>query len=350
MDIPLVIDKEDQKWALLEKILDIFAARRVKQELAKQGLQPVAKAGAMLRIVLIAMFFSVEFSYVLDELERRKELRAFAHLGELPSAPQLYRFLSRFDETQFIGFVSGVLNSICTKRGRGGAIVIDSTDLTVDVNWFRKKIKKADLEERDYGWGYAPSKGFYVGYKLTLAIKYPSLKPLAFLLHQGSPNDAKLFKHILEELKRRRIARNGDTVVCDRGYYAYKNYLTALSRFRLIPVIFPKKTFDEGRLRGLLSFPLTLYGHSGIEAEKAFFRGLVRRLLLGLANWEAYRPIRAMIEDVFKLAKEAFSLKKLHRYTRRSAKKIVCATVLLVGVVTALGIRSKEDLERLAEW
>jgi hypothetical protein len=350
MNISLVIDEDDQEWALLGKILDIISARRVKQELAKQGLEPVEKAGAMLRIVLIAMFFSVELSYVLAELERKKELRAFAHLGELPRAPQLYRFLSRFDEAQFIGFVSGVLNAICTKKGRGGAIVIDSTDLMVDVNWFRRKITKADLEERDYDWGYAPSKGFYAGYKLTLAIKYPSLKPLAFLLHRGSPNDTKHFKGILEELKRRRIARNGDTIVCDNGYYAYKNYLAALSGFKLIPVIFPEKTFDEGRLKGLLSYPLTVFRESGKEDEMEFFRRLVRRLLFKLANWETYRPIRALIENIFKLAKEAFSLKKLRRYSGRSAKKIVGMNVLLVGVVAALGIRSKDDLERLAAW
>jgi hypothetical protein len=101
MDIPLVIDKEDQKWALVGKILDIIPARRVKQDLAKQGLEPVDKAGALLRIALIVIFFSVE----------------------------LYRFLSRFDEAQFIGCVSGVLNAICTKSGREGAMVIASTDL-----------------------------------------------------------------------------------------------------------------------------------------------------------------------------------------------------------------------------
>jgi hypothetical protein len=76
----------------------------------------------------------------------------------------------------------------------------------------------------------------------------------------------------------------------------------------------------------------------------------MRSLLLNLVNWKVYRPKRAIIEDVFKLAKEAFSLKGLHRYTERSVKKIVCVNVLLVGVVVALGIRSKEDLKRLAEW
>ncbi|MHC1635684.1 MAG: hypothetical protein ACXQTS_03550 [Candidatus Methanospirareceae archaeon] len=55
------------------------------------------------------------------------------------------------------------------------------------------------------------SKGYYIGYKLSLAIEHPSLRPVAFLLHQGSPNDAKIYEKILEELRRKRIARNGDT-------------------------------------------------------------------------------------------------------------------------------------------
>ena len=228
--------------------------------------------------------------------------------------------------------------------------MVDSTDLTVYLNWSRRRITRADLEGRDYDWGYSPTKGFYSGYKPTLAIKHPSLKPLAFLLHRGSPNDAKLFEEILKELKRRRLARNGDTIICDKGYSAYKNYLLAVSGFKLIPVIFPKKTFDEGRLRGLLSYPLTVFRDKGKEDEKEVFRRLVRSLLLKITNWEAYRPIRAFIENVFKLAKETFSLKKLHRYTMRSVKKIVSVSVLLVGVVLAFGIRSKEDLERLAEW
>ena len=43
-----------------------------------------------------------------------------------------------------------------------------------------------------------------MGYKHTMVIEYPSLMPVAFLFHQGSPSDAKLYEEILEELKRRR--------------------------------------------------------------------------------------------------------------------------------------------------
>jgi len=54
-------------------------------------------------------------------------------------------------------------------------------------------ITKADLEEKEFKWRYSSSKGYYMGYKLTMVIEYPSLMPVAFLLHQGSPGDANLY-------------------------------------------------------------------------------------------------------------------------------------------------------------
>ena len=161
--------------------------------------------------------------------------------------------MSRFGEKQFVRFVSGVLSSICAKRGRNRVLIVDSTDVSLDLNWFRKKITKADLEEKEFKWGYSSSKGYYIGYKLTMVIEYPSLMPVAFLLHQGSPSDAKLYEEILEELKRRRIARDGDTIIFDKGYYGYKNYAMVIYRFKVIPVIFPRKNFKMEKLIGMLS-------------------------------------------------------------------------------------------------
>jgi len=71
---------------------------------------------------------------------------------------------------------------------------------------------------------------------------------------------------------------------------------------------------------------------------------------LPTGNWKKYKPIRGMIEDIFKLAKNAFSLKNLHRYTKRSVKKFVCLHVLLIRIVVSLGINSKEELQKIAEW
>jgi len=100
----------------------------------------------------------------------------------------------------------------------------------------------------------------------------------------------------------------------------------------------------------MLSYTISIFNRSNPEKEKDFYKGLVKSLKAILENWEKYKPIRVMIEDIFKLAKNAFSLNNLHRYTKRSVKKFVCLHVLLVGIVVSLGINSKEELQKIAEW
>jgi hypothetical protein len=202
---------------------------------------------------------------------------------------------------------------------------------------------------RDYGWGYSPVHGHYIGYKLTLAIDYPSLKPLAILLHRGSPHDAPLFEEILLELKRRRIARTEDLVICDRGYYSYQNYVDGVIDFRIVPLIFSKKNFSRKNLLNRLSYALTVFGRSDTRDRIQLFKRLVKKLLAGLADQSIYLAIRSLIEDVFKLAKNAFSLKDFHHYTTRSVKNAVCLNILLLGLVVSFGFRSKMQLQSLAE-
>jgi len=101
---------------------------------------------------------------------------------------------------------------------------------------------------------------------------------------------------------------------------------------------------------GMLSYPLSIFNSSNPEREKKFYKGLVKSLKVKLENWKKYRQIRGMTEDIFKLAKDAFSLKKLHRYTMRSVEKSVCLHVLLVGIVVSRGINTKEELLKIAEW
>ena len=74
------------------------------------------------------------------------------------------------------------VNAVCEKRKSGKTIIIgDTTNLTVDIDRFRKKYKREDLKDKDYKWAYSRSKGYF-SMKLVLAIEYHSLKPLAFLV------------------------------------------------------------------------------------------------------------------------------------------------------------------------
>jgi hypothetical protein len=72
-----------------------------------------------------------------------------------------------------------------------------------------------------------------------VALDYRAMQPLAFLIHSGS-NDAPIFDQILKELKNRRLIRNGDTLIFDKGYYSYNNYVNGILHYKIIPIIFLK--------------------------------------------------------------------------------------------------------------
>ena len=63
------------------------------------------------------------------------------------------------------------VNAVCEKRKSVKTIIIgDTTNLTVDINRFRKKYKSENLKDKDYKWAYSRSRGHYIGMKLVLAI------------------------------------------------------------------------------------------------------------------------------------------------------------------------------------
>jgi len=88
-------------------------------------------------------------------------------------------------------------------------MIVDGSAITLDLNFFRRKFRKKDLETKDYRWGFSNVRGFYLGFKLTLVVEYPTLLPLCVLLHPGSPPDLVLFEEILNELKRRELFVTG---------------------------------------------------------------------------------------------------------------------------------------------
>ena len=131
-----------------------------------------------------------------------------------------------------------------------------------------------------------------------------TLCPVSILIHSGTPNDSKLFEPTLKELKRRRIIKNKDIILFDRGYYSYKNYEIGVNEYGIVPVIFPKSTFKMERLDGRLSYPIDVFDKkSDIHENKKLFKEIKCILLDKLTNWEDLKPIRGIIEDFFKVAK-----------------------------------------------
>lgn len=318
----------------------------------KIRVPPIKTATEAVKIAIIAMFFSVDYAFVIRELKNRKKLRRFVGIKEVPSVETVYSTLSKIDENQFVSLIIGILNSCCNWRRRHGmnTFLVDATAITLDLNWFKRTYSKAKLERREFKWGYSPTHGHYIGYKLTLALDSRSLKPVCFLLHPGSPHDSVLYDEIMRELKRRRIIRIGDIVVFDKGYYSYDNYVQGIFEFNIVPLIFSKKKFSISKLMRKCVYPLWIFGRSDTKILMKRFASLARRLFMHLRDEIPFLVKRSLIEDVFKTAKNAFGLRKIHKYTTKSVKKTIYLNVLLLGLVISLGFDKKIDLQRLAEW
>jgi len=164
----LYFDKNDFKWVLLGKVLNIFDSRKTHQELAKNGITPLKRSVNILKIVMIAIFFNLEVSYVVSELNRNKKLKKQLKIQEVYSANQVYEFLSRIDERKFYEFTIKLLNSLNFKNRRGiRDVIVDGTDLQIDLHWWGRRISKKSLLKKPYKWGYSSSKGLLYRVKIN---------------------------------------------------------------------------------------------------------------------------------------------------------------------------------------
>jgi len=276
-------------------------------------------------------------------VNKRLELRKFLRIEEEVKLRSIYNFMSKFESEQFINLVFSILNANSNKRrNKPSILILDWTDISLDLNPFRKR----DLKNKPYKWGYS-TKGFFLGMKMMILIDYSTLTPLFFHVYPANVHESKIYPLILEMLKRKRLIRFGDSIIMDRGFYAYKNYLIGI-RYGVVPLIIPRKNFRLEKLEGLISYPLFIFNSKNVEKEKKRYRKLVKRLFEGLKM--NLKTLRSIIEDVIKLGKEAFSLKQLHCYSFEPVRKRCSLSVLLTGMTIKLGFREKKVIQRLSEW
>jgi hypothetical protein len=351
MKAPLIPLNEDFKWKLLSEILNVFDLRSCRQILTKRGILPLQKSVPVIKIVLLSMFFSCEISYAIRELKERESLRNFLKISSVPSENEVYGILSKYEPKQLTVFVFELLNELCPKRKSGSrSIIIDSTDINLNLNWHAKKITKESLEYKEYKWGHSTHRGFFIGMKLTLALEYQTLKPLAFLINEANVSEPKIYPEILKELKRRRIIKAGDVIYADRGYYSYENYVISVREFKVVPLIFPRKNCNFRKLFNMLRYPLKIFdSRRDTEKEINIYKEIIAKFKDLISKWKEFRSVRSIIEDIFKLAKKAYSMEDLHRYTRNSVQKYCSLAVLLVGITVNYGIKERKELQAFSE-
>jgi len=347
----LNLDIKDPNYTLLKKIFKIIDSRKSLEILASYGFKNLNKQIFAFKIIFISMFFGLDISFILNELESKKELQDYFKISEILTADQVYKIFSQQNPENLLKALNRILNHQNRVKRRGKkTFIVDATPVDLDFNFNRNKKTKEHLKTLNLKWSYSSSKGFYIGFKATVIIDYDSMNPVSILIHSGAPNDAKLFDEIMENLQKRRIIRKGDIIIFDKGYYSYKNYQLGISKYKIVPFIFPKDNFNKTKLNDQLSYPLQVFKKTKkVLAQKQFYNNLKIELFKKLDDWKKFKPIRGKIEDFFKLLKQGLNMKEIHKYTPKSVAKTVYLNVFLGALIISQGFYSKTAIQQLSE-
>ena len=347
----LNLDIKDPNYTLLKEIFKIMDSRETSEILAPFGFKNLDKLVFTFKIIFISMFFGLDIPFILSELESKEKLRKYFKISKVWSADQVYKTLSLQDPEKLMKALNRILNSRNRVKRRGKKIfVVDATPVDLDFNFNRNKKTKEYLKTLNLKWSYSSSKGFYIGFKATVVIDFDSMNPVCILIHSGAPGDAKLFDEIMENLQKRRIIEKGDTLIFDKEYYSYENYQIGISKYKIVPFIFPRDNFKRNKLNDQLSYPLQAFKKTKkIITEKRFYDNLKHELLKKLDNWKKFKPIRGKIEDFFKLLKQGLNMREIHKYTPKSVAKTVYLNVFLGALIISQGYYSKTAIQQLSE-
>ena len=91
--------------------------KRCKESLRRNEITPVNKAIDILKIVILTMFFELEISYVVSEINKRHKIRKFLGIENEVKLKSVYDFMG-FEAEQFANFVFYLLMLIRKERER----------------------------------------------------------------------------------------------------------------------------------------------------------------------------------------------------------------------------------------
>ena len=345
-------DSRDPKFNLLGRIFKIIDSKKFKDTCNRKGIKNRQMMVNSIKILFMSMYFSYTISDVVNELNRSLKLRKFAGFSnEIPTAEQIYEYMSRYSAEQYCKIVNSTLMRFNKEnRGTYNRFIADATPSACDFNNDKHFIPKEHLEKLNLKWGFSTTKGHFIGFKVTVVLNEKTMAPVSILIHSGAPNDSKIFDEVLQDLQKRRIIKRKDIILFDRGYYGYKNYQIGINKYRIVPIIFPKESYKEEKLKGQMSYPMEVFSkNKNTEDLKKDIDSIASILYQKLRNWKDLKPIRGIIEDFFKVAKDAFGLGEFHSYTVESMSRKIYLCLLLTTLIVQQGYKTKTQLQRLAE-
>jgi hypothetical protein len=349
MKIPLIPDEKDPIWNLFDKVVKVIDSRTFQEELGRNDFKNINNHQTLIKLLLLSMFFKKDVSDVYNQVNTKSRLSKFLNIDDLLSLKQYRELYTRNRHVKYLELTLKTLNKLQFKRIRHiRTIVLDSTSITLDLKFHGKFLSKQMLLSKDYKRCYSTNIGHYAGFKMTIAIEQRTCKPLAILMHQGCPNDSKIFDDMLFELQKRRILRIGQLILADRGFYSLNNYSIGINKYKIVPLLFPKKKPSLITLIMRLQDPLDAFKDE--KCQKGIYHYLREKLIHLLPKWEDFRRSRWKIEKVFDFLKNELKLKNIHAYTKNSVYKHVYLNVLLMGILISKGYNEIEEIITLVDF
>lgn len=211
----LNFSKKDPKFTLLNKVFKYIDNKKAMRIYGRNGIKNIPMMVICIKIIFMASYFGYSVSKLIDEINRDNRLRKFIGIGgEVPKVSQVYEYISRYSSDKFVNIVNSLLKT-CNKNYRKSykKYIVDSTAVECDINHVKQYISLEKLKKLKLKWGYSTTKGYFIGFKVTVVLDEKTLCPVSILIHPGAPNDSKLFDQTLKELKRRCIIKLKNIII-----------------------------------------------------------------------------------------------------------------------------------------
>jgi len=323
---PLIPDIRHPKWIIAIKILEIIASPRAIKIAGRLKISDIDNFLLSIKLLVLSDLFERNISNLISEINLNYELRKLLEIKSEIKPQAIYKLHSKLDyDLSYTFFRSLFSTRRISGRKKSEIIIIDTTSIAIDLNLWKNK-HKIGRRNKKYKYSFDHSSGYYVGFKLILAISQ-DFQILGFEIHENSPHDSKLLVSFVEKLIKSRIIKFGDIIVCDKGFTSKQNYQVLINRFYVIPIIYPRKNTNIDKIINNLSPPLEIFFYNKYKL-KLWLR-IVSNFKKLIAKWENFKFIRSRIEDLFNITKNSLGMKQIHQYTKLSVEKKVARIIFL---------------------
>jgi hypothetical protein len=344
---PLIPDIKHPKWAIVAKLLEIIGSPRARKIAGRLKISDVNNFLLSIKVLILSDLFERDISKLVSEINDNLELKRLLDTELKLKANDIYKLQSNLDYNliyQFLRHVFQPRRRIRNKKQE--TIIIDTSSIEIDLNTWRNRYRIGKSNKK-YKYAYGPSIGYYVGFKLILAINQDN-ELLGFEIFKDSPNDSKILISFIEKLFRSRIIKSEDLIVCDKGFTSKANYLTIINQFNLIPIIYPRKNTNLKKIIREINPSLDLFFSK--KYKLMIWKRVVANFKKLIYNWEYFKAIRANIEDFFNISKNFLGMNRNHQYTKVSIEKRVARIIFLTEKLIQLLDELNIDKRAIPYW